>query len=136
MNAAVAYVEQKSGHNDPCVRIQPSKQIRLPAKESVELLGDLHGGGGTVKVLPRTDIKGLKVSEGYVIKGKVHVKVANTSENTIVINHAHVLAELSSDHPVSALVGPMALSTVIIDGKKTTCLIDSGSQITSVSESY
>ena len=44
--------------------------------------------------------------------------------------------EIVDDNEVVGLVGPTNETEVILDGKKVNSLLDSGSQVTSISESY
>ena len=123
--------------------------VTVPPKEGVELWGQLTAPVGEgVKITPRASDwlpGGVQVIEAELYVGllpRVRLQVQNSSPRSVDIQSTVVLAELHQDGRgtttpgLEAVVGPGCTSGVSVDGVETTGLIDSGSQITVVGETF
>lgn len=133
------------------VRMRSGAKLSLEPNTAVELVGNVKGceNASGMRIYPRSEDslpKGLRVRSAAVVDGdypRVRIEVANVSRRTVDLKPDTVLAELELAENLSdasavfeALVGPCCDSSVIVDGVKTFCLIDSGSQVTVISESF
>ena len=98
-----------------------------------------------IRVLPRSTEHlpaGLEVTDVQLQSQCVKVTVVNHSRQSIIFDHHTVFAELhlteesECNSVLEALVGPSLESDVFVEGVKASCLIDSGSQVSIVSESF
>ena len=85
--------------------------------------------------------KGLRVLTAMIIPSKepsVNILLHNTNRRSVKIDHTVVLAELHStnNNVMEALVGPSCESEIQIENTTARCLIDSGSQVSIVSETF
>ena len=124
----------------------------LAPGESVKLQGQVTTTAAelpsNIDLVPRTKDflpNCISVTEPSVLskdkQAKVSVLVKNISEKSVSINDQVILAELQFVNPVpdldmEALVGPCAEAPVKINNVETTCLLDSGSQVTVISETF
>ena len=123
------------------VRLASPNSILLDAGERLELRGVVEGAGKETLVLPRTAEqlpRGLNVLSAELISSKtVRCVVSNSTRHSIRLDHSTVLAEISTPVTVDVLVGPSCEVPVNISScPVTTGLLDSGSQVTIVSEGF
>ena len=116
-----------------CVTIQPGEELSLT--------GTLSGTGDVSKltILERpmdTFPSGLCASTSLRDE-IVSVTVTNEGKHPLEIDHNIVFAEIHStlNEHFEALVGPSFSTTVKVEGIEVSCLIDSGSQVSILSES-
>lgn len=96
--------------------------------------------------MPRPQpIEGLRTVNAELIESSngtdLHCRLVllNDSCRNVRISSTDVLAELVSESKVDwleAIVGPSCESAIVVEGISATCLIDSGSQVTIVSETF
>ena len=123
--------------------------VNIPPKETVELWGQLSSkADSSVRILPRTEDwlpEGMHVECAELVDcgeaaQRVHLSLSNSSRAVVTLKANHVLAELHQDrksnHVLEAVVGPCCETTVSIDGVNVTGLVDSGSQVTVIAESF
>ncbi|KAK7503449.1 hypothetical protein BaRGS_00005370 [Batillaria attramentaria] len=84
---------------------------------------------------------GLEVVSAEVDNLNVCVKIHNSSRRPVCLSHRTVFAELhysgcSEEPELEALVGPSHEADILVEDKKARCLIDSGSQVSIVTESF
>ena len=153
LNLAADLIEEGGRQLHP-VRLDCNLMLEIPPAESVELRGSFKKGekfSEDVRVLPRSTEwlpDNVEVMSADVItlpghqESQVCLTVRNKSrKSTAVVRSQDVLAELQfpssdSSRAVEALIGPCCESPVKINGTSTVCLIDSGSQVTVVSEGF
>ena len=116
-----------------CLTIQPG--------ENLSFSGSLKGNGDVNKlsILPRpndTFPLGMKVSTD-LDDGVVRVTVKNEGKRQLNVDHTIVFAEIHSaiNEQFESLVGPSFSTTISIEGVEVSCLIDSGSQVSIITES-
>jgi hypothetical protein len=87
--------------------------------------------------------EGLKITKATIqesVNGEcqqVILTVFNSSRRDVKLTAETVLAELSANSELlEALVGPACETAIRIEGIETPCLLDSGSQVTVVSEAF
>jgi hypothetical protein len=83
--------------------------------------------------------KGIRVVSAEVCDtGKsVKIIVSNYSRNTVDLDSSIILAELAaSRNDLEALVGPSLENTCTINGKQSKCLLDTGSQVSIMCETF
>ena len=122
--------------------------INVPAQDRVELRGRLSEKAEPgLQVYPRSSDwlpTGITVSEAKLVEHNeeeqyLQLYIKNSSNNSVELKDHHVLAELhhtSDNKKLEAVVGPVCETTINVDGIATTGLIDSGSQVTIISESF
>ncbi|KAK7495225.1 hypothetical protein BaRGS_00013635, partial [Batillaria attramentaria] len=96
-------------------------------------------GGSAEAVLPRPSDAlpdGLEITSASISGGQCDITLRNSGRKTVVLNSQVVLAELCGSDTVTALVGRVCSSTIDIQGVSTSCLRDSGSQVSTVSETF
>jgi len=142
-----------------CLKLHPVKLhsnmvVEIPPTQSVELWGQAELSDET-KILPRSEEflpRNVTVDKAELLSStdrqfqQVRVIVRNRSKRvTAVLSSQDVLAELHMDsradlkseaEKLEALIGPCCESSVTVSDIQTKCLIDSGSQVTVVSESF
>ena len=122
--------------------------INVPAQDRVELRGRLSEKAEPgLQVYPRSSDwlpNGITVSEAKLVEHNeeeqyLQLYIQNSSNKSVELKDHHVLAELhhtSDNKKLEAVVGPVCETTINVDGIATTGLIDSGSQVTIISESF
>lgn len=118
-------------------------QVFLEPGETIELRGAINGDN-TVQIIPRPSDclpKGIRILTAMIIQAKtpvVKVLLHNSSRNCVKVDNSVVLAELHSNGSsvLEALVGPSCEAEVQIENISAKCLVDSGSQVSIVSESF
>ena len=139
---ACEFIEGGAGGH--LVRLRSSLQLTLSPGQEMELhcrcvgvsASDIQLHTRAADLLPKHLVVLVAEVQGDV-DPSVRVVVRNSATHTnIVLTHCDVLAEVSSSKPVSLLVGPSCQSDIVIEGVQTKCLLDSGSQITLISESF
>ena len=130
------------------VRLRCGITVHVPANDQVELWGQVTvEGEPELRVLPRGKDwlpPGITVSDAEIVEqreGKryVQLRVKNGSSGSVELRDHHVLAELHGTGELAkleAVVGPVCEATVHLDGLAALGLIDSGSQITVIYESF
>ena len=131
------------------VKLSASARLTLAPGQSCELRGCLSRTTDTpVDVLPRSQDwlpPHVEVSEAEMVTDtQVKVTVKNVSkQQTVTLTSKNVLAELqvntaSSESQIGleALVGPCCEAKVKVNGTGATALVDSGSQVTIISETF
>lgn len=135
------------------VRLNINMVLAIPPMETAELSGILHDvPGDQISVIARSsewlppDVEVVSaeiVSRSAEAGLRVQVRVKNLSATrTVSISNHDVLAEFQLTggtklgHTLEALIGPCCESRVRVNGAETTCLVDSGSQVTIISESF
>lgn len=123
------------------VQLQSPLCVKLKPRETIELRGPIPHSN--ISIVPReTDQlpQGLAIVSTEVFSDSISCKVANSSGSEVVLSHSVVLAEIHSPNSepleFQALVGPSTEAPIKIDSRDTTCLIDSGSQVSTISESF
>jgi len=142
------------------VKLKTDFHVEIPPCETAELWGPLSRSAeylAALRVLPRSKEwlpAHVEVMDAELVHlphqpiPQVRLVLRNTStSSTAMVSSRDVLAELhlSDDsayagdgtiETLEALVGPCCESPISINGTAATCLIDSGSQVTVVSESF
>ena len=116
-----------------CISLQPGEEMTLT--------GQVTGNRDNIPVtiLPRPPDSfpdGLHVNS-LLEENTAYVCVTNTSKRPIKLDHNTIFAEMYTDNhiPLKALVGPSLQTSVKIEDIDCPCLVDSGSQVTMMSES-
>ena len=136
-------VNQRNQNLHP-VKLKTNMRLEVPPLETVELRGDLQGATDSCRVLPRNRDwlpENIQVTSATVTDQQVTVCLRNTSSRrSALVTADDILAELHFqdrvEGRVEALVGPSCVTAVWVNGSQTKCLIDSGSQVTVISESF
>lgn len=68
--------------------------------------------------------------------GQVVAFERNISGNSLTLSSDVILAEIETDVTIEALVGPACDISVVVEGVKGSALLDSGSQVSVISESF
>ena len=137
------------------VRVRPNITVTVPAGQELELRGEVIGRvveGDSLRVLPRSEDflpEGLQVVSVNInclpAHRELRIVVRNGQKRDVRLDSSVILAELEASHgegrtdesPIlQALVGPSCESSVTVNSVPTTCLLDSGSQVTVISESF
>lgn len=138
------------------VRLSSGISLNIPPSSQIELRGKVMGATADIDILPRSKewlpeglevVKAdLNVCEG-ITEPLVTITIANRSSTARTVTSRDVLAELQhsgsvkekvglTDFPLEALVGPCCESMGWLNDINMSCLIDSGSQVTVVTESF
>lgn len=111
--------------------------VSLEPGQIIELRGKVPSDA---KILRRSECdlpKGLRVLRTDVEDGVGKITVQNASKCSMKITPDIVLAEMNTaTETLGALVGPSCDAEILIEGVKTSCLLDSGSQVTVISSSF
>ena len=129
--------------------------VEIKAAQELELRGGLSGVKGSelckMQIKPRGEYlpQGVVVSQAEVVSGReaeVHLILKNNSCRTVRQDSGGVLAalEMTGESSVegnrlrknAVLVGPSCEVPIKVDGLKTQCLLDSGSQVTIIAASF
>ena len=123
------------------VSLRKPLSLTLQPGENLILTGSLKGNGDVAKlsILPRpndTFPLGLIVST-TLDDDVVRVTVKNEGKCQLAIDHTIVFAEIHStdNEHFESLVGPSFSTTITVEGIDVSCLIDSGSQVSIMTES-
>ena len=125
------------------VRLKQPFQLTLLPGQKIELHGCVPGVSNA-NLIPRSSDqlpRHLRVISSEIKSEGGDFALVLQNEGTrscITLTHATVLAEISLVSPVmsSGLVGPSCESPVFVNGVSAKCLIDSGSQVSIISESF
>lgn len=121
------------------ITLGPGQDMTLSGK-----IGTIHQPSASIKVLDRPPEllpKGLS-SHVNITDNVVTVSLRNNGKHDLLLDNRTVFAELhsmsqeSSTLELEALVGPSLDTEATIEGSKVSCLIDSGSQVSIVSETF
>ena len=111
--------------------------VRLQAGQTVELRGEVPAA---TRVHPRTQDslrKGLRVLEAEVQETSIRLLVQNCGKrSSVTVTPKDVLADVDTEDICEALVGPACEEQIEVEGVKARCLLDSGSQVTMVTEEF
>ena len=124
--------------------------VTVPPQGALELWGRVSSKVGPgARVTPRSQEwlpPGLSVEEAELVNSEeaeqVKVRVVNRGKRGVVINASHILAEMHgveaspAGPKLEAVVGPSCETKIKVEGKVVRGLIDSGSQVTVVAESF
>ena len=150
LQAAIEYLESGGLELNP-VRLHCNMVVDVPPGEAVELWGRLRAKADPgITLHPRSRQwlpEGISVDNAQLIDcgeaaQQVKIVLHNHLQRTVTVNSKHVLAELHSENSgekqsvLEAVVGPCCEATVSINGVSANGLIDSGSQVTVVAESF
>lgn len=132
------------------VRLVANAIVRLAPGETCELSGPLSTPGADIKIRPRdshwlpahVEVKSARLETDTLVR----IVVKNSSsKKTATITSQDVLAEMqmmtphtgAADVPtLEALVGPCCETVIKVDGEVARALLDSGSQVTIISEKF
>lgn len=119
--------------------LKPSEEITLSGK----VTGIDNADSASFKIFPRAADQlppGLDIVNICLAVPDVTLTVRNRSRQPVRLDHRTVFAELHSstdqDSDLEALVGPSLESDVFVEGVSARCLIDSGSQVSIMSETF
>ena len=126
------------------VRLRPGQRCIVPPGK-MEFRGTIQGGyqGEDIRISPRTEDSlppHVSITEAEVLSDcSVRLVLSNRSKKDAEITDYNILAELvssDSSRKLAAIVGPSSEETVVVGGIETVGLIDSGSQVTTMSMSF
>ena len=127
------------------VKLRSGYRVNLLPGEILSLQGKINNSNDVdINVLARSSEflpEGLEIRKTGINDKNVVLEVANTSTNQISLRDDIIFAELSTKGQTQsfvceALVGPCLEFNVIVENVYTKGLIDSGSQITVLSQSW
>ena len=136
-----------------CAHLQPvtlrqGMQLTIPPGESVFLRGPVTintGDPESVSMKIREHLSsGMNISSSKISDYNdnlfAEITVKNNNMSDMILTSDVVLAELSisnaNDCKAEALIGPCCETPVLVNDHATQCLLDSGSQVTVLSESF
>ena len=136
LNDVVDFIEN---HKLQSVKLRSSIVVELNPGDKMSFTGSLNGNGDKkkLKVLqrPADSLPSGLQANTTLNDNLVTVMVTNVGSMPISIDNHIVFAELycTNDDEFDALVGPSLKENVYIDDIECTCLIDSGSQVSTMS---
>ena len=127
----------ETSHHIKPVRLR-GVDVKLAAGQTIELRGKVPSAS---RVCPRTPENlrwGLNVVKAEVRGEELHILVQNCRRwGQTTLTPRDVLADIRTESDiVEALVGPSCEEEIEVEGMRTKCLLDSGSQVTIVSERF
>lgn len=140
LDEAIKILENDSLYKNT-VRIQNSMRIPVQPGNTLELRGSVKSEKSSWKIIPRKKEQlpvgiSIEIAETCDNGNTVRIVLKNNSRRAVDIDSSVVLAEVHTSQDVDALVGPSLEAWCQIDGKKARCLVDTGSQVSIMSESF
>ena len=131
---------ERNQHVIKPVRLNANSHLTLEPGQSVKLLGHLPENSKVSGMWARTDYflpKGLRIENMSFDDNTVKLGVINTnSRKCVSLSNSTVLAELDAPVHIECIVGPAVEVQVSINQNDTSALLDTGSQVTIISESF